>query len=148
MRLLIGLSLGIFLTSIYFILNPIKETISCSPIVMNNTIEKIVYQEVPIKEIPQYELIAENISNSHAYDNSHGDINLNYNCWDFSTDLKKALVNNSYLAEISCGFYKGQSHAWVTLKIPIEATTGEVVPMDVYKKDYSGGYQCSEKFRG
>ena len=98
------------------------------------------------------------VANSHTYSNDYA---YQYNCWDYSTDLKNALVNEGYEVYNIAGLYdstcskdfrlsNAKSHAWVIVKInntsiPIEATKGEIIPIEKYTNCYKYGYIQSDK---
>lgn len=77
--------------------------------------------------------IAENVSSSHSYDP------FLFNCQSFSNELVQKLREAGYDASISLGYLKNDyctyenlinfncRHEWVTVRIPIEAITGEII---------------------
>ena len=98
-----------------------------------------------------FEDVALSVAQAHEYD-----IN-KYNCWDYATDLVKALRSQGYAAKIAQGmvncsctdWFDKKSctgvHAWVELILPIEATSGTIIPADVYKRCYTFGYYGAMK---
>lgn len=96
-------------------------------------------------------VIAHEVSRENDYE-ANG-----YNCWDYATDLVAELRNNGYIAEIvigeancseECGWDTcPNAHAWVELMIPIEASSGEIIPAEKYDKCYKFGYYGVPKIR-
>ena len=114
--------------------------------------------EIQVEKTEPWKEIALNIATSCNYDA------LKYNCWDYSTDLKRALVKAGYDAKIVLGIVDCNSglfdyticksfaglHNWVVLKLGnqtiwIEATTGQVI-QDENKKYYKLSYPSTEKY--
>ena len=94
-----------------------------------------IQDTVTVEHIIPYIEIARNISLINSYD-----IN-KYNCWDYSTDLKRALINAGYNdTKIVIGLYDDYPHAWVEVNgIWIESTNGEVIKdKTIYKFGYYG----------
>lgn len=81
-----------------------------------------------------YEVIASDVSSAHKYNSK------TYNCVNFSNDLIKALEDAGYMAWRIEGYYGVTGHAWVMMGLPIEATTGEVISPEEYKKYYTEGF--------
>ena len=96
-----------------------------------------------------YITIASEIASAHNW-------SMKYNCRNFAWDLSQSLTKEGYQVKIqkgrwlylngtSCNAFDYQQfrckHSWVLVKInnswiPIEATRGYVIPLDVYKKEY------------
>lgn len=87
------------------------------------------------------------------YDVSHNRTfdEVKYNCWDFSTDMVKALQNAGYNAKIVLGGANCTceewnkttctgSHAWVELDLMVEATNGQILSPESYNRCYTFGY--------
>jgi len=87
--------------------------------------------------------IAENVSNSHSYDP------FLFNCESFSNELVQRLRESGYDASISLGYLKNEyctyenfvnfkcRHEWVTVRIPIEATTGKIISSQDFLNYYA-----------
>lgn len=98
-----------------------------------------INNKVEIQVTHPYLEIAKEIASTHTYDYKL------YNCWDYATDLKKALVKAGYKTKIALGAVdcssglfdtiiceQNNAHNWIILyldkEVWIEATTGEVIP--------------------
>ena len=119
---------------------------------VTNNVTKIVDENKTLEEI------AIDVANNHTYNNYYAK---QYNCWDFSTDLKHELIDAGFKAYNIAGLYDGScsknfklsnaiSHAWVIVKlngttIPIEATTGEILNPEKYADCYKYGYIQTDK---
>jgi hypothetical protein len=96
-------------------------------------------------EEPLFIRLSKQLATSHKYDID------NYNCENFSIDLVKLLKENGYDAytitgHVNCtaGYFNktvcedsGGLHEWVEVKIPIEATAGQIIEPDVYRNVYN-----------
>jgi len=111
--------------------------------------ELMLFDSVEVNVIHPYLEIAKNISLSHEYD-----IN-KYNCWNYATDLKRALVEANYTdakivmgtVDCSAGFncIGNYPHAWVEVNdMWIESTNGELIQD---RSAYKFGYYGNEKYR-
>lgn len=76
--------------------------------------------------------IASNVSASHEY------VKDEYDCSEFSTDLWEKLRKAGYEARVVQGQYgsENESHAWVEVVVPIEATSGQIIPIGEYRQQY------------
>lgn len=86
--------------------------------------------------------IAENVSSSHTYNP------FLFNCQSFSNELVQKLREAGYDASISLGYLKNEyctydnfvnfkcRHEWVTIRIPIEATTGKIISNEDFLNYY------------
>jgi len=53
---------------------------------------------------------------------------MRYNCWDYATDMAKALREDNITARIVTGTLDGSAHAWISVDGTwIEATNGEQI---------------------
>ena len=113
---------------------------------------------VAVEHIVPYLNIAKNISLSNNYDSNR------YNCWDYATGLKRALLNagyndtkivagivdcNSSLFDMKICKLFGGSHNWIELKLGnqtiwIEATNGQIITEEE-KQFYKFGSYSTEK---
>lgn len=109
----------------------------------NHQEPQIIYKDKPttIYLMPEFEHLAQDVANSHdwAYNK--------YMCVQFSRDLVKELNLNGYNARSVTGFryengnncsednYKQFNclHTWVVVEVPVEATTGSIIPAAEYK---------------
>jgi hypothetical protein len=105
--------------------------------IANNTIyNTTIFNNVTniISYFPSYsfQIIADNLANERSY-------KLNgYNCVNYSNELVRRLDQAGYDAMTIDGqlYYENGSfkgfHRWVELKVIIEATTGEIIPIEDY----------------
>jgi len=102
----------------------------------------------------KFEEIASNLANNYTYKTVE-------KCKEISTELVRLLRKEGYKATrvsgrlLDCKYinwtienyseYKGYwtipcSHSWVIVQVPIEATTGKVIPIEEYNKNYEYWY--------
>lgn len=104
-------------------------------------VEKLdIFDKVEVEHIVLYLEIAENIALAREYDLNK------YNCWDYATDLKRALIKVGYNnTKIAMGMFDDYPHAWVEVNgIWIEATIGEIILKN--NSNYKFGYYGTEKY--
>lgn len=109
---------------------------------------KISEQESQIYQIQSlfpFMQIAKNNANAHKWEYGV------YDCTDFSRDLILNLQKEGYNAYMKTGFWYDLGnnscslsnyekfrclHNWVIVEVPIEATTGGIIPLEIYRRDY------------
>jgi len=89
-----------------------------------------------------FEGIAQKVSSSHSYDK------FLFNCQHFSNELVQKLKEAGFQARVSTGYVKDDYctydnfvnfnclHNWVTVSIPIEATTGRIISNEEFSRYY------------
>ena len=61
-------------------------------------------------------------------------------CWEKSTKFYN-YFKDKYKLGYAYGLYDNKyAHAWIEVIIPIELTTGEMIPLEEYKEHYNFGY--------
>ena len=146
-----------FLACLWYCLASLNETINSSFQTNNSTNATLNYTKICGNKT--LEEIAVAVANNHTYSNNYA---RQYNCWDFSSDLKQELIKAGYdaydvavLYDSTCSkdfrLSNALSHAWVIVKIngtsiPIEATTGEIISPEKYSDCYKYGYIQTDKF--
>jgi hypothetical protein len=100
---------------------------------LKNEIESLEESNQKMQSKLLFESIALNVSQSYTYDRYL------FNCQHFSNELVQRLRQAGYNARISTGYvkdiyctyddfiYNGCLHNWVTVSIPIEATSGKII---------------------
>jgi hypothetical protein len=96
---------------------------------------------------PKYQKIAEKVASEHNWTYNK------YMCCNFAQELVNQLEGAGYTASVKQGYWfnlgngdcSGSNfarfncgHCWVEINnIEIESTTGHMIPIDIYKQDYS-----------
>lgn len=107
-----------------------------------------VVNPTPIQ--PQFLIVAQQVASNHIWEYKH------FMCGDFSTELVRKLKHEGITAFKVFGYWHNNGdgtcsalnkerfdckHNWVEVStrqglIPIEATTGKLIPFDVFRRDY------------
>jgi hypothetical protein len=105
--------------------------------------EAVDLEEIVGNMNTSYQDIAQEVTYEREFDI------VKWNCWDYSTSLYQRLKENGYISKIVQGKTNASGtwvgHSWIELRLYIEATNGNVIPIEEYKSNYDFGYYGTEK---